>query len=345
MIEALGVKKSLLIAFALNMTGALVFAAFPFYGTALAALFILGIGMATLQVIINPLMRAAGGEENFAFFSVMGQLVFGSASFVSPFVFTFLMARLERSDGNPVRAIFDPLIRQGIDWTALYWIFSVMFLLMVVLVYLFRFPKLEMGAEEKSGTVEIYRDLMRNKTVWIFFLGIVAYVGTEQAIANWMSEFMKVYHGFDPELQGARMVGWFWGSLTIGCVAGLVILRLFNAKWVLLAETVLTAIVFALAVYGPASVAVVAFPLLGFCISAMYSIIFSTALNTVTDHPGAFSGILCSGIFGGALVPLVIGSLADLTGLRLAYLFVFITLGYIAYVAVQSRPLIQNKRM
>ena len=53
-----------------------------------------------LQVIINPLMREAGGEENFAFFSVMGQLVFGSASFVSPHVFTYLTRELTNYDGG-----------------------------------------------------------------------------------------------------------------------------------------------------------------------------------------------------------------------------------------------------
>src|SRR5690625_7947551 len=78
-----------------------------------------------------------------------------------------------------------------------------------------------------------------------------------------------------------------------------------------------------LALYGPTPVAAVAFPLLGFCISAMYSIIFSTALNTVLDHPGALSGILCSGIFGGALFPFLVGFIADLTSLRAAYMIVF----------------------
>jgi len=37
-----------------------------------------------LQVAINPLLRVAGGEEHFAFNSVLAQLVFGLASFISP---------------------------------------------------------------------------------------------------------------------------------------------------------------------------------------------------------------------------------------------------------------------
>ncbi len=47
-------------------------------------------------------------------------------------------------------------------------------------------------------------------------------------------------------------------------------------------------------------------------------IIFSLALNSVPRHYGAFSGILCTGILGGALVPLLVGVLGDWIGLRAA---------------------------
>src|SRR5690606_19671942 len=83
MTERLGEKKAMLIAFSLNFIGALAIAVYPVYTVALASLFIIGIGMAMLQVIINPLMRVAGGEEHFAFFSVMAQLIFGAGSFRS----------------------------------------------------------------------------------------------------------------------------------------------------------------------------------------------------------------------------------------------------------------------
>ena len=75
----------------------------------------------------------------------------------------------------------------------------------------------------------------------------------------------------------------------------------------------------------------------------MFSIIFSLALNSVKSHHGAFSGILCSGIFGGALVPLIIGSLGDMLGLKVAMMFLFVTLGYILSIAFWAKPLVNNK--
>ena len=91
MIEKFSEKTVLLIGFTMPLVGSLLFALVPSYPVLLASCFIIGLGMAMLQTVINPLTRVAGGEENFAFFSVMGQLVFGFASFVSPFVYSYLV--------------------------------------------------------------------------------------------------------------------------------------------------------------------------------------------------------------------------------------------------------------
>jgi len=74
----------------------------------------------------------------------------------------------------------------------------------------------------------------------------------------------------------------------------------------------------------------------------MYSVIFSSALNSVPNHHGTFSGILCAGISGGAVVPLIIGGIGELTGLRLAMLFLFIPLGYILSIGLWAKPLVNN---
>ena len=50
--------------------------------------------MALMQVVINPLLRVAGGEEHFAFNNLIVQLVFGIASFLSPFVYSYLVSNL-----------------------------------------------------------------------------------------------------------------------------------------------------------------------------------------------------------------------------------------------------------
>lgn len=345
MIEKFGEKTSMLVAFGFTFAGAFLFALFPVYSIALASLFIIGIGMAMLQVIINPLMREAGGEEHFAFNSALGQLIFGAASFVSPFVFTYLMRELSNYNGggNLFIHTLSRLIPPELPWSSLYWLFTFIIVVMLVIISTVKFPKVELKEDEKAGAIKSYLELFKKRKVILYFLGIMAYVGTEQGLANWMSKFLNTYHGFNPEVEGAAAIAWFWGLMSVGCLLGLALLKLVDSKLILKIVSLLSMATVALALFGPAKLSLWAFPAAGFFISLMYSIIFSLALNSEEKHHGSFSGILCSGIFGGALVPLIIGWIGDQIGLRLAMLFLFITLGYIFYIPFWAKPLVNNK--
>jgi fucose permease len=86
-----------------------------------------------------------------------------------------------------------------------------------------------------------------------------------------------------------------------------------------------------------------AFIAMGFCASVMWSIVFSLGMNSIAEHHGSFSGILCSGIMGGAVTPLIVGFLADHFGLRTGMLFNYVTLSYLLFLSFWARPLIANK--
>jgi len=96
LIETYPKKQSCFRRLVMSFCGALAFAILTRYSVAIVSLFIIGIGMAMLQVALNPLLRVAGGEEHFAFNSTLVQLVFGSASFLSPHLYTYLVNNLGR---------------------------------------------------------------------------------------------------------------------------------------------------------------------------------------------------------------------------------------------------------
>src|SRR3984957_5259681 len=74
LVERFSEKPVMIGAFLAGTPGSLSFALFPQYRVAFASLFVIGTGMATLQVAINPLLRVAGGEEHYAFNSALAQL-------------------------------------------------------------------------------------------------------------------------------------------------------------------------------------------------------------------------------------------------------------------------------
>src|SRR5262249_38990556 len=154
----------------------------------------------------------------------LAQLVFGLASYVSPLVFESLMQRAAAG--------------QSLVWVAFYRDFVAVFVMLVLLSAWLAPRRVALTESERVGTAASYRELLRERSVWLFFVGIFTYVGTEQSLNNWMSTFLKTYHGFSPNSDGAHAVALFWGLMSIGCLLGLLLLRLADSKLVLALFTV-----------------------------------------------------------------------------------------------------------
>jgi fucose permease len=347
LIDRFGEKPVLLGGFLMPFVGTLLFALIPSYPMLLASSFIIGLGMAMLQTVLNPLQRAVGGEENYAFVAEVAQFVFGVASFLSPLVYSWLIRNLAEgsyvSGQNVLIDLLAKLTPTELPWVSLYWVFTALLLLMIVAVAVVRFPQIELKDDERSGSKASYRSLFGQKKVWLFFFGIFCYVSTEQSVSIYMSTFLSQYHGIDPQTLGAQSVSYFWGLMTVGCLVGMILLKLIDCRRLLRLSGYLALVLLFAALFGPASVAVWAFPAIGFAISMMYSIVFSLALNSVAENHGSFAGILCSAIVGGAVGPLVVGFAASHTSLRAAMLLVALFIVYITFIGFRARPLVDNK--
>jgi fucose permease len=344
LLEKWGEKRMMVLAFSLAFAGALIFALFPRFNVFVVSLFTIGTGMAVLQVVINPLLRVAGGEEHYAFNSVLAQLIFGLASFVSPQMYSYLVTNIDQGNTDkPFIRLMSNLVPQSLSWVSMYWVFAVLSILMIVVIVFVKFPKVELQEDEKVGSKESYIELFKNKYVILYFLGIFMYVGTEQGISYWMSKFLSNYHGINPDTTGADAVSYFWGLMTVGGILGLVLLKLLDSKIVLRWFTLLAMISLAVALFGSSGLSLWAFPVSGFFLSLMYPVIVSLGLNSVAKHHGSFAGILMTGIAGGAIVQILIGGISDITTLKTGMLFLFVTLGYILSISFWAKPIINNK--
>lgn len=344
LVEKYTEKAVMITAFLIAFAGALIFALYANYLVAVFSLFLIGSGMAMLQVAINPLLREAGGEENFAFNSVLGQLLFGLASFLSPLVYSYLVLNLGSGEESGfLLATLSSVVPENLPWISLYWIFALVSLLMVIIIFVSRFPEVERKEDEKVGALDTHLQLLGNPMVLLFFLGIFCYVGTEQGVANWISEFLSKYHGYDPQTTGASTVSWFWGMMTAGTLLGLLLLKVMDSRKVLIGFTTAAILSFSLAIFGSGEIALYAFPMVGFFAAVMWPVIFSLALNSVAEHHGSFSGILVTGIVGGAVVPLIVGSIGDALELQYGLIFLYLTFGYILSIGFWAKPLVSNK--
>jgi len=342
LVERFGEKPVMISAFLAGTLGSLSFAFRPTYEVAVISLFIMGSGMATLQTAINPLLRVAGGEEHFAFNSAFAQLIFGSASFLSPYMYSYLVLNLGKPGQDPLLRLLARLTPPALPWASLYWIFAVFTVAMIAVLYFTIFPRVEHSSEEAAGSWSMYGDLLRRPMVWAFFFCVFAYVGSEQGTADWASKFLSSYHGYDPHTTGATAVSWFWGLLTTGCFIGMGLLKLFDSRKVLIGTSICALMCLSAALFGPARVSLVAFPTIGLFASVMWPILVSLGLNSVSEHHGPFAGILSTGIMGGAVVPLIIGRIGDHFGLRTGIAFLYLTFGCVLTVGFWAKPLVAN---
>ena len=240
LIEKYNEKKIMVAAFMVAFIGSLILAVFPNYLSALGSLFLIGCGMAMLQVVINPLLRTSGGEENYAFYSIMAQLIFGLASFISPLVYSGIVLNLNKNkDGNLLFRTLSQVVPANLPWISMYWLFTLICLVMIGIILVSRFPKVELTSAEKPEALSIYIQLLKRRVVILFFIAMLCYVGTEQGVANWISQFLASYHGYDAQKTGAETVAYFWGLMTAGGVLGLLLVKLMDSRKVLILFSIL----------------------------------------------------------------------------------------------------------
>lgn len=322
--EYYATKKVLIFSFLIGLAGVLTFVLSLTYWASILSLFIIGGMVAVIQVIAVPLLRRTCGAENLTFHATLNNLMYGAGAFFSPLIYAFL------SKG-----------RNG--WASSYWLFALLLIFLVVSVIFLKFPMQEKLREEGQTRREIYGELFKNKYVFLYFIALVAYGSCEQGIAAWMSEFFHVYHGLDPQTKGASVLSFYWLLLTGGCFGGMLLLRVFDSRKVLAVLAVLSILCLAFALHGGTTVSKIAFPLVGAFESVMWPVILSLAINSVPKHHEILSGVLYTASLGGALGPVIVGTMGDSFGLRTSLDILFLPFLVVLSVAFWAKPLVANK--
>jgi fucose permease len=343
--EKFTAKSILIFSFLYALAGILVFVLFLSYRASVISLFIIGSAVAIIQVTAVPLLRRACGPENLAFHSTLNQLMYGAGAFLSPVIYSWLSKSMLNGNGENsfLIKILLWLVPPGFEWVSAYWLFVVLLILMIVIVLLVKFPVQEKNHASDQTRNSVYLELFRNKYVIFYFFALMAYASCEQGIAAWMSKFFQDYHGMNPQSEGASILSFYWLLLTIGCLGGMLLLKFFDSRKVLAGLSVLAIVCLIFALYGGTTASKIAFPMVAAFESVMWPVILSLAINSVTRHHEVLSGFMFTASVGGALGPVIVGSLGDLYGLGASLNYLFLPLLIVLSVAFWAKPLVTNK--
>jgi fucose permease len=303
----IGKKSLLVLALALGGLGVLVpSVVVPGFALLLASVFVLGVGTTLLQVAGNPIMRDVSEEGRFASNLSFAQFVKGVGSVGS----TWLVARLAVGE---------------LGWRKVFPVFLALTLVTLLSVVLLKVK--ETRAEVPPG-IGSSLALLREPAFALAVLGIFLYVGSEVGLATWLSPRLESlgYAEGRAKLLGPTL---FFGGLTVGRLLGSGVLRLITPRAFFRLSAGLGVLGLLAVLSGVPALAVAGVAACGLGFANIWPVLFSLTVETRPERSAELSGLMCMAIFGGAVLPPLMGRLGDTAGLGVAFLVPLAAFAYL----------------
>jgi FHS family L-fucose permease-like MFS transporter len=306
------------------------------YALVLAGLFVIAGGMTVLQVAANPLAASLGDPGRSHFRLTFSQAFNSFGTVLGPIVGAHLMLRgglfTTATIGSDAAARASSL--HSIDHS-----FLIVAALLVLLAVFIGSARRRLSVAAPPATAAAGNSVIDAlKSPWACYgaAAIFFYVGAEVSISSVMINFLH-----DPEVLGVpldragTLLGLFyWGGAMVGRFAGSLLLTRVPAPRAL-ASVAIGATLFCLtvalchgAVAGAVALAV------GLLNAIMFPTIFTITLERSTSSTAATSGLLCTAIVGGAILPRIAGHVADTASLHSAFLVPMVAYALISLFAL-----------
>ena len=323
-LSKLGYIRTFVLGFVIIAAAAFLFipasaaASFPGF---LAALFCIGAGITVLQVAMNPVITTLGPVE-----TSHSRLTFAQAfNSIGVFLMIYGGASFLLGDSKPIDATTATAeqlqayrVAEGASIGTAYMWLGVLMLVIAGLFWTFRSALDHAKTEEVKleGTLGLF---LHNRRVQLGALCIFTYVGAEVAIGSNLMAYLgdSSVMGLGLEAAG-KLVAMYWLGALAGRLLGGFILRMAKPGRVLTAFAAGAIGLILLSAVTTGSISGWALILVGFCNSLMFPTIFSLGTEGLGEQTPQGSGILCTAIVGGAIVPVLFGMVADFADLRLA---------------------------
>lgn len=309
----IGRKKTVLLSAVVTFVAMLLPIVNYSYSVVLLSFACLGIGNTILQVSLNPLLVSIVDPSKVTSMLTLGQFIKAISSMVGPLIVGLAVSLT----GN---------------WQWVFPIYAGITLLSAVWLWITPFEETIVETEKRSfGSIIA---LLKNSFLLQCFLSIVLIVGFEIGLMTAVPKYM--FERFEMPLeQGglgcslyffARMSGTFIGSILLAKVSSFRFIR-----WNLFAA-LLSFILFVALPNVTGSL--VALFLLGFFCANVFPIMFSAALQKSPENTDDLSALMIMGVAGGAVLPLIMGGIADASNQMVSLIVPFLALGYIYCVTL-----------
>ncbi len=335
LIEAIGYKKTMVVSLFIQVLGCLLFVpaakmvSFPLF---LTAVFIVGAGVTALQTAANPYVAILGPERTAPIRLTLAQALNSLGGTIAPLI---AGAYILTDSSDLSKAAIANTVRGP------YIAIAAALLILGTAVAFMHLPQISQTQEFRPAREG---DPILDRSIWSYShtvlgaIGIFLYVGVEVGLASIAVNYFKT-QGVDSLKTASFLVALYWGGALVGRLLGSWMLTVVPAGRLLGVFGFAAAAMIGISMVSSGQVAIWSVVLCGFFNSIMFPNIFALGIAGLGPHTSKGSGLIMTAVVGGAIVPYLIGKVADSVGIQHAFVIPMLCYLFIAYYGLWgSKP-------
>ncbi len=358
LLSKIGYKKGIVLGLITMAVGCGLFypaASYRTFAVFLLAYFILAGGITILQVAANPYVAVLGSEKGASSRLNLSQAFNSLGTSIAPILgASFILSDKVKSKeeiaslGQVAKNAY--LTAEAAAVQSPFIIITLLILLLAVVFMRVRLPQMLSDAP-KNG----YLMLLKNKSLMLGALGIFIYVGAEVSIGSYLVNYFydmkltsvikesSMLSSISSTLLGKSLSGvgdygilgsfvtFYWSGAMVGRFIGSYLTNILKPARVLSFFALGALALIFISAQTTGLVSMISILAVGLFNSIMFPTIFSLSLEGLEDLKPQASGILCTMIVGGAIIPPMYGYLTDLCGFKWAFSLLIICYLYIYF--------------
>lgn len=368
-LSKIGYKKGIILGLCTMAVGCLLFypaASYREFSIFMVAYFILAGGITILQVAANPYVAVLGTEEGASSRLNLSQAFNSLGTAIAPIIgaLFILSDKIKTTDEIAILTDSEKGFYLATEASAVQKPFVGLAIFIFIIAGIFFFAKLPRLINDT--VVGSYRDALKHKNLMMGILGIFFYVGAEVAIGSYLVNYFLEMNMVDVIKQNGVMkaivegilstgitesdskaivgvfVTFYWSGAMIGRFAGAYLTKIISPGKVLGIFAAIAMVLILISISTTGLVSMWSILAVGLFNSIMFPTIFTLAIDGIGALKPKASGMLCTAIVGGAIIPPTFGFLTDQIGFKSALFFVILCYGYILYFGFKnSRKLVR----
>jgi len=312
----------------------------------LGALFIIACGLTILETVANPYVSLLGDPETATRRLNFAQSFNGLAATMAPIIGARLILT-EGSSDEELNAMTESarqisLAAEASSVKTPYLILGTLILAIAVIFYFIRLPEIEQNDEEGESK-NVFHALRHKHLSW----AVVAqffYVGAQVCIFSFFILYAIEVAQIN-RVEAADYLGWGCGlAFMLGRFIGVFFMRFIPSERLLAIYSVICILLCLPAIFMHGYIAIYSVIGIAFFMSIMFPTIFSLGIKGLGRDTEYGSSLIVMAIVGGAVLPLIFGYIADLTGsLQFGHVVSLVCFVVILAFAIKGHKIVKNE--